>query len=903
MPEGDRAIQQEPRADFKIVQLRDKAFHVASSSSSLWVRRPEEPVVNFGRRLHRVELLRLKMKHRAGMSGRAIVLSRSRLMDYLIAKVFWEHCLQNSRTFLASNDAAVVALGGYGREELAPYSDIDLMFLRKKGKVGLESGQIESMLCLLWDMGIEVGHSVRTVTESLQLARKDLVSQMAMLDCRLLVGNKKLVDEFKSRLQQTFVRRPRFFQKKLLASIQERHLIQGGTAFIQEPNIKESKGSLRDFHAIGWLIKTLYGEQPLDEVLSQHGLSWKDWFKANEAYNLMLQVRNELHFLAERRDDKLSHFVLSQVLERFQFPGRKSEKPGESFLKHYYYAANRIYCLLDRMLHPIRARSRTVFFLNFTKRIAEENHEKFVLSSLIYFTPENLVKSLQHNQVNENLLDGSVRALIQTNLKRFRKSDFSTAGLTLSFRAILGNKGQVAGVLRLMHELKLLGRILPEFGRLTCMVQQDYYHKYTADEHSLRTIDILDEIFQESRREHDPYRQLFNKIQNTATLSLALLMHDVGKGLGRNHCNKGAHLVEQAASRLGFDLEQKLKARQLVQQHLLMRRISQRRDLDDPQTIEGFVKQVRNLDILNMLVLITYADSQAIAPGVWSDWKDSCLWDLYYRSYDRLMLVHERAEVDHDPAGWVKKKVADLLHSEIDKALIEKHFQLLPQGYVLYTRWEHVLAHLRMSASLNEKEIKFHWFENQRRGCSELILVGRDQPGLFAQVAGALMSFNLTILTAQLNTRQDGVVCAVFRLGNPNGRQYFQREDFPRIESFIKKVLEKKVDLQEQVKCYQERHLFGLNGGKTFCPKIHVDNEISPRATVIEIQASQKIGLSYQIARTFGELGLKIIFAKLATEKSHAFDVFYVENSQGRKVLGSGIIGQISDRLLAEVSG
>ena len=200
-------------------------MHLGSTLNSFWDRRPEEPVVNFGRRLHRAARSCLQMKHRAGMSGRAIVLGRSQLMDRLVAEVFWELFLQNSQVFSASRELAVLALGGYGREELAPYSDIDLMFLRKKGKVGSESAQIETMLCLLWDMGIEVGHSVRTVTESIQLARKDLVSQMAMLDCRLLVGNKDLVDEFKARLQQTFVGRPRSLQKKLLASIEERHLI------------------------------------------------------------------------------------------------------------------------------------------------------------------------------------------------------------------------------------------------------------------------------------------------------------------------------------------------------------------------------------------------------------------------------------------------------------------------------------------------------------------------------------------------------------------------------------------------------------------------------------------------------------------------------------------------------
>ena len=887
----------------KVAPVEDQGFPETARCElpSSWQRCRGEPFLDFGRRLHRAQMLRLRMKHRAGMNGRGVVLGRSQLVDHLVREAFKEAFCQNNSQTVNGNGIAILALGGYGREELAPHSDVDLMFLRKKTRVSPEARQIQAMLCLLWDMGFEVGHSVRTVQESLQLAQGDLVSQLSMLDCRLLVGDWGLASDLKRNLQQSLTSRPKLFQEKVLASVEDRHRRQGGTAFIQEPNVKETKGGLRDFQVIRWLFESLFPGGSLKEFLFRHGLSGQDWTKAQAAYDFMQRVRNELHFQAGRRDDRLTHTILGQVLQCFSSTDLRVTKSGEVFLKHYYRQAGHVASLLQNVLQPIKAKPQTVSLFKFVTKLTLGRHRRpspVPVGSM----PEDWVLALRSVQSEPERLHWTARSKIRESLGRFRQSDFSTEALGESFRAILGHKGRVAKALRFMHELKLLGRILPEFGKLTCMVQQDRYHKYTVDEHSLRAMDVLDEITQGNQPGHSAYQQVLGEVHDVATLSLALLMHDVGKGWGRNHAERGARLVEQAATRLGFDPDEVDKARQLVHQHLLMSHVSQRRNLEDPETIDHFVEQVGRLEVLNMLVLMTYADGQAVAPGVWSAWKDYCLWDLYYKAYDRLMLAQENSVAGRAQVEKIQKKVVNLLHAEMDPAYVEQHFQLLPEQYAIYTRLEHVVAHLRLAASLNNSTARFSWLENPGRGCSELVLVARDQPGLFAQVAGAITSFNLSILSAQLNTRRDGMVCNVFLLGSLNGGHSLRNEDFPRAERFIENVLSKKVDLREEVKSRQRRYSTEHTTDSLPSPKVRLDNDISPRATVIEVQAGDRIGLGYQIARALAELRLNIIFAKLATEKSHAFDVFYVQNSEGQKVSDLTEMAQVSDRLQIEVN-
>ena len=408
-----------------------------------------EELLDLGRQLHRAEMQRLKMRHRTGLGGREVVLFRSQLMDQLVLWSYQAVLKQSGIKPQVSEGLAIVALGGYGRQELAPYSDVDLMFLKKGRQSESENLMVQKMLCLLWDMGFQVGHSVRSIKDALNIAQEDLVSQVSMLDARLITGDTQLFEEFSKRMQLATQRNRRKFQERLFGSIQERHAGQGGTAFIQEPNVKEAKGGLRDFHCAGWIARALYPGQTLPEILAEDEISQADWKRALSAYEFLQHLRNELHFLTGRRNDTLSHAVLSQVVKHFGFRGNKFQKDSEAFLKHYYIQARRVSQVLETVMlrcqretqqKPKWSGGRYFKIRLGKKQKAELGKETSALSQ----RPEKWMQHFRYQQSQGGVLDETARMAIRQNLQRFNQAAFSTSSLAADFRAILRNKGHVA---------------------------------------------------------------------------------------------------------------------------------------------------------------------------------------------------------------------------------------------------------------------------------------------------------------------------------------------------------------------------------------------------------------------------------------------------------------------------
>jgi [protein-PII] uridylyltransferase len=869
-------------------------------------RKRGESLLEYGQRLHRSELRRLKMKHRAGMGGREVALYRSQLLDHLVREMFEEGLKE---TGAESNNVAVIAIGGYGRGELAPCSDVDLMFLVRSRRSQKEAQRIQVMLCLLWDMGLQVGHSVRTVKEALHMGNEDLVSLNSMLDARLIAGSVNLFEEFGERFHQAIKRGRKTIEAKMLRSIEERHLSQGGTAFIQEPDIKEAKGGLRDFHYIGWIVKALYPGQSIEQVLKQHQVTATEWARARQSYEFLQRLRNELHFCGGRKTDVLSHSVLAVVARSLSFRRGRMQKDSEALLHRYYLEVRRIARVLDALASRMQPESKALSPAWLASRLAYFTPGKLgpkqssVVSMLGDTSPEQWMRALRYGQAGAITLDAATQAAIRQSGSRFPRAAFATPSIGADFRAILRNKGRVGPVVRQMHGLGFLGRVLPEFGRLTCQVQHDLYHMYTTDEHTLRAMDVLDAIAAGSAAKHAPYRKVLNEIHDSSSLYFAVLMHDTGKGLGSGHSAKGAAQVARALNRLGFDPDEGEKVQALVRHHLLMGHVSQRRNLEDSHTIEAFVKVVDRLDVLNMLLLLTYADAQAVAPGVWTDWKDYLLWELYHKASERLMFSGAVSRAGHADAESVRKQVLDLLKDEMSPEALQSHFERLPEGYLLYTAAAQVVQQLRLRRKLDAADVVIDWVDHSEQGYSDLILVTRDHPGLFAQIAGGLSAFNLNILSAQLSTRDDGLVFDVFQVGSLGGTHQLHREDQPRVEKLLKRVISGQVDIDEYLKGHSKPRPATDGPRLAFPSRIRIDNDVSPTATVIEVQAGDQLGLGYRIARTLASFSLNIVFAKLATEKSHAFDVFYVRDTSGRKILEPERMQEIEERLRADALG
>jgi [protein-PII] uridylyltransferase len=866
-------------------------------------------LLDYCKHLHQVELQRLQLSHRSGSSGKEIVEGRALLMDHLLKQIHGSLLTQESgkqgQRRKDSEGLAIVALGGYGRGELAPFSDVDLMFLVTHRQISRENRHIQAILYLLWDMGLEVGHSARTVKEALDMGSSDLVSLVSMLDARFLVGDHALYQELKHKLIQLVEKNRIPYGQKFLESVRERHVKQGGTAFIQEPNVKEVKGGLRDFHSVGWIAGLVYPGNDVEKTMSIVGIHHQEWKEATGAYDFLLRLRNEMHFLCGRHQDEFTHELVTHVGEIFHFKRQHFQKETESFLNHYYLEVRRISFVFEMIWNKAAAEvglgKKWPGFRILSRRSekAKETHivlEKFRIAP----SPEKALWLLAHCNEEGDLFKEEARHSIRSMMPQFPGALWFVGGVTEVFRKILGRRGQVGPVIRNMHEIGFLGKLLPEFGRLTCLVEHDHYHKYTTDEHTLKALEVLDQISSSQLPQEIPYQKVLSEIPDCVGLYLALLLHDVGKGLGGNHSVKGAKLAVQAMLRLGFPREEIEAVEFLIENHLLLSHISQRRNLDDPDTIERVASTVKRLDYLNRLLLLTYADMVSTGPDVWTEWNDYLLWRLFTKTYERLMFARARdSEARHEVVP-ARRKVEELLENEMSRQKVTRHLDLLPEKYVLYTPLEQIRCHLRLVDKLQGEGVVFGWIDHPREWYSDLLMVTKDRPGLFARIAGGLAAFNMSILSAQLNTRKDRVVCDVFQVASRTRKSRLHAEDYPRVERFLKRIIAGQVDLEEHLRSGRLSSFTAKHGHMP--PRVRVDNTISPSATVVEIQAEDRVGLGYRIASVMAQLRLNIIYAKLATEKAQAFDVFYVTDQHGKKIHENSRLSEIVEWLQQELS-
>jgi [protein-PII] uridylyltransferase len=863
-----------------------------------------QALLEYGKRLHRAEIERLQTLHRSGASGLEIARGRAQLMDHLIKQIhaFVIGKLKEAKGGASKEQArfAMVALGGYGRGELSPYSDVDLMFLVSQKQNDKENLFIQKILYLLWDLGLEVGHSVRTWKTALDMAQSDLVSLVSMLDARFLTGESKLFNEFQERYVPHLQKNRTNYGRKMMEIIRERQSKQGGTAFIQEPNIKEAQGGLRDYHSVSWIARLIQPGEPLSFVLERAGVSALEWKEAESSYDFMVRLRNEIHFQTSRHSDDFTHDLVSKVIPFFSFKRHPFQKESESFLNHYYQHARRISFVLESLMNALAVEFQGGFSWKGWKGLQRRpGSQKAIQQEVSQFRatpgPEIALRLFSLWQDSPEGWDDSIWRLIRSQQSQFPSASWGGERVREALKTIFCRVGRVGMVFRKMHEMGFLGKLFPEFGRLTCLVEHDRYHKYTTDEHTLRALETLDEVFMGAPSHPVAYHKLSSEIADPVSLYLALLFHDVGKGLGGNHSFKGAKLAVQALTRLEFEKETIETVNFLITQHLLLNHVSQRRNLDDPETVDRFTEQAGRMDYLNLLMLLTYVDMQAVGPDIWTEWKDYLLWQLYYKAYERLMFsragnLRARHEVD-----LVRDRTRQLLEKQISHLQIEQHFGRLPEKYVLYTPLLHVQKHLEMIQILKKDEVVFSWVDHPDGGYSDLLVVSHDRPGLFARIAGGLATFNLSILSAQLNTRSDKIVCDVFQVAPQVRKSKLFEEDYPRIENYLRKAIHGQVNLDEQFK--HTRKSLTVSARHGFPSQVRIDNEIAPDATVIELKAEDRLGLGYLIAKTLSDLKLNITYAKLATEKALAFDVFYVQEKPGNKVSDFNRLEQIVSTL------
>lgn len=862
------------------------------------------------RSFYRREQERIYQLHQLGASGRRTIEERSDLIDAIIQHLYLlARSLSQPASEKAEETCAILALGGYGRRELHPGSDVDIMFLFRKEAHLCLNPPIERVLYTLWDMGLAVGHSCRSLTGCLRMARRDLTVKTSLLEARYLIGDPITFREFEARLAKEVIedKVSSFFRQKI-SELEARYRKFGCSLYTQEPNIKESMGGLRDLHTAQWMARARYGTSSLEGLAEKGVIGGEDLSSAKEAIHFMWRLRSELHYLYGQKNDVLSLPLQEQVALHMGYSNGQGAFGVERLMQQYYLYARFIHQLSERIIYRCLLQTSGVGEILERFRAREMGDGLVEMKGKIGiwakdqegFTrdPLNLLRVFLRALRNEYSLTQDMKDLIRSQAaslgEEFRRSEKAFQ----LFLSILREGPGLARILRIMHECGLLGAYLPEFAPLTCLVQYDFYHKYTVDEHTFIAFDHLEELLQTPPKVPNEFYNIAEELERPELFKIALLLHDVGKAEGKDHVSKGTRIVTSILSRFPLREEEKELILFLVSRHLTMAHIAERRDLDDERVIVEFAKVVKDLSRLKMVYLHTYLDVKAVSPEAWTEWKATLLWELYIKTHTVLTRGIPEEKEDLLEAEKIRAQILKNLGKEMDEAFIRDHLDQMPPRYILTTPGTKIASHLRLVQRLHRNPLATECQHFPQIGCSEFTVCTHSQPGQFASIVGVLSAHSMNILSAQIYTRSDGVVIDTFQVNNLQGMAVSNDSLWQRVESQLIAVKEGRLQVEDLISANRKR--YGDRFGKKVLhlpPHVEFDNYISDSYTVIDVRAGDRLGLLYLISREISSLALDIAFAKITTEVDQAMDVFYVTESDGGKILDEGRLAKIKSTL------
>lgn len=803
-----------------------------------------------------------------------------------------------------SERIAVVAVGGYGRGTLAPGSDVDLLFLFPHKQTAWGESVVEAMLYPLWDLKLKVGHSVRSVDDCIREARADMTIRTALLEARFISGDRPLFEEMKRRFGAEVVDgTAQEFTEAKLAERETRVARAGTSRYLVEPNVKDGKGGLRDLNTLFWIAKYAYRVEDPEDLVAAGLFDRKEMQMFQRSEEFLWRVRCWMHFITGRAEERLSFDLQRQVAAAIGYAGRSGQAPVERFMKAYFLVAKdvgdltAIVCAALEARHEKPRATLTRLLGSFTKRkrVRALGHPDFTLKGqrlavidddAFERDPVNLLRLYEIASRDDLAIHPDTSRLVTQSLKLVTGQLRNDAEANKIFLDILTARRSPEVVLRRMNESGLLGRFIPDFGRIVAMMQFNMYHHYTVDEHLIRSIGVLAEIDAgQLETEHPLANSIVSTISNRRALYVALFLHDIAKGRPEDHSIAGARIARKLGPRLGLTEAQTETAAWLVEHHLDMSTVAQSRDLGDPKTIESFAATVQSLERLKLLLILTIADIKAVGPGVWNGWKGQLLRTLYYETEIVLAgghsAIERRARVErkqdalkerlsdwseaerdaylarHYPAYWIK----------VDPARQEKHARFLRQAE----------SEGRTTATMVETD--------QFRGITELTILAPDHPRLLAIVTGACAAAGGNIADAQIFTTTDGLVLDTISISRAFERDDDELRRAERIAAAIERALKGEIkiaDLVAQRRAPPPR-------GQTFqvAPEVIIDNVLSSRHTVLEVSGLDRPGLLYDLTTAIGKLNLNIASAHIATFGEKAVDVFYVTDLTNAKITGT----------------
>ncbi|WP_083194976.1 [protein-PII] uridylyltransferase [Pararhodobacter sp. CCB-MM2] len=830
---------------------------------------------------------------RAPRDARSYVRAQTWLTDIVVIAA-----LQVAQLNLHPNGApskgqrmAVMAVGGYGRAEMAPHSDVDLLFLAPVKLTGWAESVIESTLYILWDLKLKIGHSSRTIEECLKLGREDYTIRTALLETRFLTGNTALAKELRSRLwKDLFKGTQSDFVEAKLAERAERHKKQGGQRYMLEPNVKEGKGGLRDLQTLYWIAKYIHQVDKAAELVGHGFFTAAEYQSFRAAETFLWAVRCHLHILTGRANDTLTFDVMPEVAERMLYVDHGGRRAVEHFMQEYFRHATQVGELTRIFLTALEARhvKRAPGLMGLLRRRrkvkagyrVDLNRLNVEDPQVFLSDPLNLLRIFEEALRTGLLIHPDAMRLITANLHYFDADMRENPEAVRIFIDLLLKHGNPERALRRMNELGVLGAFIPEFEAIVAMMQFNVYHHYTVDEHTIQCISTLAQIERKELIEELPVSSsILDAGVNRKVLYVALLLHDIGKGRPEDHSILGAQIARRVAPRLGLNAEDAETVEWLVRHHLLMSDVAQKRDIGDPRTIRDFAKAVKTKKRLDLLTVLTVCDIRGVGPGTWNNWKAMLLRQLHAETASVLEGGAEalnRSVREDEAKRALRDALADWPRADL-RAETARHYGPYWQG--LMTETHVVFANLLRGITDAEIRIDLQLVEDRdaTRACFALA----DHPGIFSRLAGALALVGANIVDARTYTSKDGFATAEFWIQDAEGKPY-EEARLPRLRKMIERTFAGEVvatqALKDKDKVKKRERQFKVP------TKVVFDNEGSDIYTIIEVDTRDRPGLLYDLTRTLAANNIYIASAVIATYGVQVVDSFYVKDMFGLKL-------------------
>ncbi len=826
------------------------------------------------------------------LEGRALIRGQAYLTDGLVYSA-----LEVARTLHPLNTAtqaeriAVLAVGGYGRAEMAPHSDVDLLFLTPWKITPWAEIVIESMLYILWDLKLKVGHASRTVKDCVRLGREDITIRTALLENRFLAGDAGLAQDLNKTLWSELFRNsgPEFIDAKL-AERADRHKRQGGQRYVLEPNIKEGKGGLRDLQTLYWIGKYLHRVPSAHGLIAAGLLTEDEWTTFNRAENFLWTVRCHLHYIAKRAMDQLTFDLQVDVAARMGYRDTAGRRAVEYFMQDYFRHATIVGELTRVFLTQLEAQhakpEATISRLFRRKkklragltlvqgRIDAADPDAFLGDKL------NMLRVFEEALRTGYLLHPNIMRIVAANLDKIDEDMRTNREAIHIFLDLMLKHGNPERALRRMNELGVLGAFIPEFEPIVAMMQFNVYHHYTVDEHIIQTISTLAQIERGELVEELPLvSSILRAGINRKVLYVALLLHDIGKGRPEDHSIIGAQMARRIAPRLGLSSEDVETVEWLVRYHLLMSDMAQKRDIGDPRTVRDFAKAVKTRKRLDLLTVLTVCDIRGVGPGTWNNWKAMLLRQLHYDTAQALENGLETVNRENraDESKRLLRESLTAWEAKDIRAELARHYPPYWQG--LRTETHAVFA--RLLRDLPANEIRIDLRPDADRDATRACFALEDHPGIFSRLAGALALVGANVVDARTYTSKDGYATAVFWVQDADGHPY-EVSRLPKLRSMIERTLRGDVlpreALADRDKVKKREREFRFPTHITF------DNDGSEIYTIIEVDTRDRPGLLYDLTRTLAANNIYIASAVIATFGAQVVDAFYVKDMFGLKL-------------------